>query len=311
MYYPYFRGKQYELIAIKEQASLIASSSILPIIEPVKKNLAPLKRTVEALKENEAQFIIVVNPKYGELVNDPLPLFEDLIDNYLSEYDKVFLGYIVDAKSALLDIKDFVETYEDFSIALIHNGFPKGKHLKEAINGSSNIKKHIFIEGFSGKLYQKNFEDVDRILLRDGFERRRNADHPDVEHFSDLHITYEDEGMDGFGDFLMVGDDYNEAGGPAYTVALHITYLDDEEDMFIYHFKSDTTDTPVDPAGKFFEALFKLDEEIKEGSSICETSACGEFIELFNKGHFPGLGYVKKLSMTHHLELMADYFMNS
>ncbi len=310
MYYPYFRGKQYELIVIKEQASLIASNNIIPIIEPVKSNLSSLKRTIDALKENDAEFILIVNPKFGDFKNEPFPLFEELITDNLSDYKSCLLGYIADAKSELQAIKDFIDKRKDFPIALIHNGFPKGKDFIETINDSVNVKKHLFIDGMSGKLYQNHFKAFDRILLRDGFKRRTNANHPDNEHFSDLHITYESEGMEGFGDFLIVGDDYIETGGPAYTVAIHLTYLGEEDDMFIYHFKSDRTNTPVDPAGKFFEALKKLINKIdEEGENIYMSSACEEFIDLFKKGHFPGLGYVKKLSMVHHLELMAE-FMN-
>ena len=33
MYYPYFRGKQFELIAIRESATLLADSSFVPIVE--------------------------------------------------------------------------------------------------------------------------------------------------------------------------------------------------------------------------------------------------------------------------------------
>jgi hypothetical protein len=29
---------------------------------------------------------------------------------------------------------------------------------------------------------------------------------------------------------------------------------------------------------------------------------------LYEQGHFPGLGYVKKLSMNHHIETLARYF---
>ena len=49
MYYPYFRGKQNELILIREQAELISNSKIIPIIEPVKRNLSPLNRAIEQL----------------------------------------------------------------------------------------------------------------------------------------------------------------------------------------------------------------------------------------------------------------------
>ena len=46
-----------------------------------------------------------------------------------------------------------------------------------------------------------------------GSSKDGNKDHPDIEMFSDLHITYEDIGMTGFGDFLIAGDEYREGGG--------------------------------------------------------------------------------------------------
>jgi len=150
-----------------------------------------------------------------------------------------------------------------------------------------------------------------KILLKDGFEKRRNADHPDFEVFSDLHVTYELEGATGFSDFLMVGSDYQESGGPAYTVALHLTFIDHEDDdiMYISHFKSIKQDTPTDPAGKFAEALTKLiDHLASTNNKFYETDSIKEFRELHAKGHFPGLGYVKKLAMKHHIETFSEYF---
>jgi hypothetical protein len=147
-------------------------------------------------------------------------------------------------------------------------------------------------------------------LLRDGFQRRRNRDHPECELFSDLHVTYAEEGMNGFGDFLIVGDDYTESGGPAYAVAIHLTFIDPQQDeaMYIYHFVSTRQDTPTDPAGKFAEALAKLVQKLDSGTSkLLETSAVKEFRDLHDKGHFPGLGYVKKLSMKHHIETLAEF----
>ena len=66
--------------------------------------------------------------------------------------------------------------------------------------------------------------------------------------------------MSGFGDFLIVGDEYSESGGPAYTIAIHLTYIDFDQDeaMHVRHFLSDRQDTPKDPGGKFSEALTKL-----------------------------------------------------
>lgn len=115
--------------------------------------------------------------------------------------------------------------------------------------------------------------------------------------------------MQGFGDFLTVGDEYSEGGGPAYAVAIHLTFVDEDNDssMFIRHFVSDSNLTPADPAGKFSEALGKLAKAVRKvNSKIMKTKAVLEFLDLHDRGHYPGLGYVKKLSMQHHIELMMD-----
>lgn len=310
MYFPYFRGKQYELITIRDNASMIKESGIIPIIEPVKENLSSLKKAISELTKVDGKYILIVNPKYGDLKNNPNPLFEELIENDSGKSENPILGYIVDNRSNLLDIEDFLKEHDEYEIAIIHYGFPKSKDLATSLRPFSSVKKHIFIDDYSGKLYQSHFDSSERILIRDGFQLRRNIEHPDDEHFSDLHITYKLEGMTGFGDFLIVGDDYMETGGPAYTVAIHLTYLNDEKDMYIWHFLSDSTDSPVDPAGKFLEAIGKLIAKIDEDASAFNSKACGEFRELYNRKHYPGLGYIKKLSMQHHIELLSDYLKN-
>jgi len=57
MYYPYLRGKQYELILLRENAKLMKDASMVPIIEPVKKNLTSLNKAI-----NLAQYELS-NPK--------------------------------------------------------------------------------------------------------------------------------------------------------------------------------------------------------------------------------------------------------
>ncbi len=63
----------------------------------------------------------------------------------------------------------------------------------------------------------------------------------------------------------------------------------------------------MDPAGKFLEALQKLVDEVDSSDTlVMKTNAVNEFTQLYKDRHFPGLGYVKKLSMKHHLELMLS-----
>jgi len=309
MYYPFLRGKQFELILLRESSNVLAKY-IHPIIEPVRKDFKSLNRAIEILAKEKVLFTLIVNPITGEYPVSQESILT-YIDNSSIDLTTISLGYILNADSNIDELVEFLVKYNDKDFSIIHYGYSNSKNIAEKIYEYKNIKRHIFIDGYAGKLYQRHLKTdaVKRILLRDGFKsQRKNALYPESEHFSDLHITYPDEGMDGFGDFLTVGDDYSETGGPAYAVAIHLTYFNEEEDMFIYHFVSDRTDSPTDPGGKFLEALEKLiTKGESEDSFIFKSKAYDEFKELYEKQHYPGLGYIKKLSMQHHIELIVDF----
>jgi len=310
MYYPYFRGKQFELILLRDNAEFLKENNIHPIIEPVKSDFSALKRAMKVLNEKDTDCTLIINPQVGKKPVSTSNIC-DLLDEEFSEFKNISIGYILHAESKISDLVSFLNKYRDSSFTLIHYGYSNGKQLASSIKGFKNIDTHVFIDGFAGKLYQRHLkkDGIKRILVRNGFKaQKKNSLYPPSEHFSDLHITYPDEGMDGFGDYLIVGDDYSETGGPAYAVAIHLTYLDEDEDMLIYHFVSDQTDSPTDPGGKFLEALEKLVNEIKKsGSLIYKSQACKKYLELYEKQHYPGLGTVKKLSMQHHIELIAHF----
>lgn len=310
MYYPYFRGKLYDLITIRENAELLASNGFIPIVEPVKQPLNGLTKTIEAINSAQGKIILIVNPTYGDHVGDCKALNELLLNTFKSN-GNILVGILLSQTTTIADIQSICDLHKNSrQIAFIHNGFTNASDLNTYIHSAIQNFLHIFIEKNGGKLYRGKFKDTTRILLRDSFEKRANRAYEDTERFSELHLTYPDEGMNGFGDFLIVSDEFSESGGPAYAVAIHITFIDDDDDdvMYIHHFKSDRFDTPTDPAGKFAEALAKLDLEVNSGTSkVKKTEAILEFLDLKSRGHFPGLGYVKKLSMQHHLETIADF----
>lgn len=309
MYHPYFRGKQFELITIRETAQLLSDSEFVPIIEPVKETLRGLHRALEAIQDADGKAVVIVNPYHGDHAENGAEITELLKQKYL-DYDSISAGIMLKDEMDLGAALECYEQHQDCRPIFVHAGFTEAKVLAEELGNDIPKTAHIFFEKYCGKLYRKHFKGSQRILLRDGFQRRRNADHPPVEEFSDLHLTFEEDDMDGFGDFLIVGDDYNESGGPAYAVAIHLTFIDPDKDdvMFIYHFVSTTKDTPTDPAGKFGQALDKLIIKLDSGESkLIESHAIQEFRHIHANGNFPGLGYVKKLSMKHHIETLAAF----
>lgn len=307
MYHPFMRGKQYELITLRETASLLASSNFVPIIEPVKESLGGLERALQSLCDANAAAIVLVNPYHGDYSEDGQSISTLLQDNFRKSRN-VSAGILLHKNIALSEIKECCRVHESHDLTLVHAGFTEAKELAAWL-GERKVRQ-VFFEKYCGKLYTRHFPNPERVLVRDGFKVRRNRDHPDEEFFSDLHVTYPDEGMNGFGDFLIVGDEYSETGGPAYAIAIHITFIDEDRDdgMYIYHFKSKRQDTPTDPAGKFAEALSAMIAKLNSPNcKVLETNAVKEFRALHSAKHFPGLGYVKKLSMKHHIETLAAY----
>ena len=66
MYFPYFRGRQYELLALKELASQkLISSSVIPVIEPVK-NIPALNNSLNAFCLASLPIGLIINPSVGD-----------------------------------------------------------------------------------------------------------------------------------------------------------------------------------------------------------------------------------------------------
>lgn len=309
MYHPYFRGKQFELITVRETAPILAAAQFKPIIEPVRESLGGLQKALDAVVEAKGNAVVIVNPYHGDLSEAGGELTKLLQNKYL-DLPSISAGILLKHDTTLAEALECYEAHEAHKPVFVHAGFGDAKGLADSLDDFTKKDCHVFFDRFCGKLYQKHFKGAHRVLLKDGFERKRNADYAPVEPFSDLHVTYPDEGMDGFGDFLIVGDDFTEGGGPAYAVAIHLTFIDPGKDdaMWVYHFVSERQNTPKDPAGKFGEALAKMIQRLNAPKSyVVETEAVKEFREFYEQGHFPGLGYVKKLSMNHHVETLADY----
>ncbi|WOE70671.1 sce7725 family protein [Hydrogenimonas thermophila] len=307
MYFPYFRGKQYELVLLKEQANkTLKSGKIIPIIEPVKENLNPLQRAIEQFDINNVTYILIVNPENGDFKDQRNIKLLDFIKKL--QNSNLIIGIVANATTILENVKQYLDSFKDYKIAILHKSFLDATGLSNLLQNYS-IEYNIFISNEENKRYIRKFKNIGKkVIIKDGFKRQKNANYPPIEHFSDLHLEYSDGVMDGFGDFLIVGDDYSESGGPAWAVAIHMTYLDsnDDNDMYIKHYISDRRDDIQDTSGKFIEALKYLIEDEKK-NHLYNTDASKEYEELYKKKLFRGLGYVKKLSMQNHLEIIARF----
>jgi len=322
MYFPFLYGRQFELRAIRETADVLAAADFVPVIVPVEKTtMSKLHTALQSVHKAGGRAVVVVNSEDNNLTKDPATL-EKFLEEEVVTPKTVLCGILLKGDMTSDAVVDRCNSIPGLPIALIHAGFQDAKALAEKIKGHRSVAMHIFMDRHCSTTYRTRFSTgaALRVLVQDGFKRQhRNSDYPEtVEFFSELHITHRKEimgRMDGFGDFLTIGETYIKGGGPAYAVVIHLTYIDPDQGngMFVHHFLSKERNTTSNAAGKFRQALAKMIKHLDspEGSKIFASQALAEFRTLHAQKHYPGLGLVKKLSARHHIETLADYFANT
>ncbi|MBP5979772.1 MAG: sce7725 family protein [Halomonas sp.] len=301
MYYPILRGKQFELIAIRELASSIEEKNFCPVIEPVRTNTKPLKKTLEVLSGNGIKPLLILNPDIGNFANKKasLDFFSDM-----EEYSDLYVPCI-----KVSDIND-IESISRYSFKIEDVAvFVAGSIDKNMLSRLVDAK-FVFVD--REKIHPGALAQLKRVVLySDSFDKKtRNADYSETSFFSTLHAEWKNIGGSiGFGDYTILSQDYSESGGPAYVVTIHLSYIDEEsfDSMRVRHFSSYDDESPANPGGKFKSALQELCDYVEENpNEFYMTSGLSEFIYLKNSS-FPGLGHVKKLSMKHHIETTCHY----
>lgn len=320
MYYPYLRGREAELRALKDLVtSGLLSSNVIPIIEPVTDKARTVKiirdiTDVLSAEQNSGQLAVVLNPGSGISSEKPglnwcdvlnlkgkAGIIPSFILNEQAENTKFdfantpgkTLGLVVE------DSLDFLESYQ-------------GKNLLSRMKAGIIVHpdESRFISGVPRVLDTVNCP-AGTVLLRDAFHKRRaNAEYaedPD-EMFSTDHLLYKAIGYSGFGDYSVVGGAYDgKPGFLPYAVAIHIVYFNERQQLRIHHFVSDSNDNNKDTAGKFGEAGEKLLKWCAGRPELERTKGLTELINCVEEGAYHGLSYIKQMCIMHHLELMGSY----
>jgi len=311
MYFPYFRGKQEEIIAIDSVKDLVAPAAQIPIIEPVRESTRATNRITRVVNELTAlggQCIIISNPRLGEYRQDFSSLRTYLTTEFAGNANVLF-GVIIDSTTPTADLNWASGAVGMSRVVLIH----QAQTVIPSLNTiSTGVAWNIFFEGVVGPAYINLFVGSPKARIKDGFKRRNNADYQSTEFFSNNHATFSNDGYNGFGDFLTVGDYYQDSGGAAFAVALHLTHfltVPPLDEVHIRHFISTTNATQQNPAGKFAEALTSLMAHYNGPNNVIPYSRGVQgYIDLHASQHYPNLGRPKRLSMMHHMELMTARF---
>lgn len=313
MYFPYLRGRQYELLALRELATNnLLGDHITPIIEPVK--LSPtLVNTMDDFIKVGHPVAIIRNPAVGTFMSDWMDTQSETKEaGYKQRFTNQYKNRTV-LKSLIMqrNAKSLLEYWEQQGInkedLLVISTNRDYLNLYESAFGTT-IPRYVLIPDES--VFRRKVRHH-KVLLDDKFEKQdRNADYQDIddEFFSDDHLYYTEDGFIGFSDYSVVGNEYLEAGFAPYAVAIHIVYFATDGSLRIRHFVSDSNEDITNPALKFYEAVSKLAVWYNSDPHPVElTTGLKIFLQHYEQQSYPGLGTVKKLSIMHHLELMGKY----
>jgi len=308
MYFPYLRGKQFELLALRDFATGNHSKEkVVPIIEPVKQQFGGLNTAISTMLDSGLQFAMILNPKDGDFKH---PNVNNDILGSLTSLAGMHEGWIpayLYKRNANVLLSHFDQNNLQQVMIILPNGadvndeglmdFLRNERVSYIVNGNNGNRST------RARLLRLNKQI---ISLEDRFKSKpRNADYadPDDEFFSDDFAYYNADGLYGFSDYTSLPKDFIEGGMMPYAIAIHLTYQKADDQIFVHHFVSDNNFDQSNVRGKFHEAAIKIAPFYSNG--IAHTAAVDELIEKASQEDgYPGLGYIKKLSILNHLELI-------
>lgn len=307
MYLPYLRGKQFEFLALREIASeLNECTNIVPIIEPVKKDLKAAKLAFQVMQQAGMKFAVILNPFEGDF-EYPIEEFARNVISILGGNESwipAFLLRQTDPQRIIASIEEYGLT----NIMLVEPGNLDVERNDELFK-REEVKYLVYADADSRLLERKLRKyQFDRIRLDDNFiaEKTNKGYRGQLDQkFTDIHKFYKEEGFWGISDYTTLPSAFNDGGMLPRVLAIHMTYEKNVDEIWIHHSLSHSFDKgPENIQLKFKEAA----EDVKSFFIAKDkTSGIEGIIKLLDEKKYPGLGVLKKLSMKNHIILMNKF----
>ncbi len=306
MYFPVIRGKQFDVLALRHvAAALAAAGNVRPIVEPVRDQWNNLTTIADA----GVSMAVVVNPQDGDYSPlrqggppDPVPASGVA----LYAHANVTEAMIIAEATAAAQVAAFVASTPDRRVFLVES-VPRYRTPDPIAVALASNPDYYAIRRSAVPASTTPAMNVD---IQDHFNRAdTNVNYPFDEFYTTRHMTIVgDPNFDHFGDYLVQGEDYNDAGGGrARNVALHHVYMNGpmQSELRVRHYVS--AQHP-DIGTMWHDALTQLVADLPNLAALSplnETATCDEYRGLLATGNYPGLGKMKEYAFRHLLLLMT------
>lgn len=309
MYFPLLRGKQFELIALKEFAGTHPENKwVFPIIEPVRVMQpshikSSLMKAAEVLSQNRIPYSIILNPERGDYaissnrltVADFLNMFKELENRPIPAFFAG--GKSMDVINAIDEngLEDVMVVFEDSFDIEEAGELCSNKAVSYIVCGDADSRSNMRFLMRTGK---KIIRLDDKFIVRKPNTEYRGRDE---DSYTEEFFYYKEDKFYGFSDYCVLPKEFSEGGGTPTAIAIHMTYRKKQDSVWVRHFVSDETYDTQNIRNKFGSAVKHLEDFY---NTVEPTEAARWMIE--NRGKYPGLGVLKKITMLNHLELISN-----
>jgi len=311
MYHPHLFARRAEMLALRDIAAMLpVSTTISPILEPVKSDSNDLLRCLETLGNAGITCTVITNPLEGDFRIAAMrePWRATLADRF-NQFPNILPGFVCRATTTPATIQGFLDAYPNRNVAILYwspnltNGFLQQLAAEQRITFHINLLDQMSVA-------QRSLLPIAKAIdVEDHFTKQlRNADYGGPEFFSDDHLTFATNSI-GFGDYSVIGANFVAGGGQAHAVAIHAMYLADAGTFWVEHFISDDVDLAVGTVeGKYLQAAGKLVDAVTlRPTEFGVDAALLGYQNDVNTNNFPGLATNKRRQIHHHLSLVHGF----
>lgn len=150
MYLPFLRGKQYELIALRELVNLpLNPNKISPIIEPVKKSFNSLTTAAIALNSIGVKCQIIINPENGDLRGKTAEILNFIVTQEKANgLDNLIPTFLIKSSNDFRSFQSFRSNviWSGSQFSLIHlKQIPEVDQMTQYLQGSQQFANVIHV----------------------------------------------------------------------------------------------------------------------------------------------------------------------